>query len=179
MTNPLDFVLDLESTRRCPFKWATVTGVGPLRIRLDGPGAPLEYTPQSLEGGHKVGGRVFVVFTGKNRNKPVVLGKANPFCCITITPNSSYTVTDWRYNISGDMATVWGQFTKNSGNVANGDTLGTVNSGSSILTTSTGQGQGNTTSKVTIDGNTIKVASTPTGGTPYIRVDGMSWLIGG
>jgi hypothetical protein len=59
-----------------PFRWATVTQVSPLRIRLDGDTTALPMTPENLAGSVGVGSRVLVQFLGR-RVLVVALGAGN------------------------------------------------------------------------------------------------------
>jgi hypothetical protein len=47
------------------WRWATVTAVSPLRIRLDGEAEPLDITPDTLAGPLSVGDRVWTQTSGR------------------------------------------------------------------------------------------------------------------
>ena len=55
------------------WRWATVTGAGPLVIRFDGEDDPVEATPDTLVSGLQVGDRVRVEITNR---RLVIHGKA-------------------------------------------------------------------------------------------------------
>lgn len=55
------------------YRWAEVTGTGPLRIQLDGQTAPLAVTPDTLQAGLGVGDRVLILQIGK---RVIVLGRS-------------------------------------------------------------------------------------------------------
>lgn len=56
------------------WRWGSVTGVGPLRIKLDGDSSPLPYSPDSLASGLVVGDRVWV----QNKySRLIVIGRSN------------------------------------------------------------------------------------------------------
>jgi hypothetical protein len=48
------------------FKWATVTQVSPLRIRVDGDAAELPFTPDNLGGPYSVDDRVRAEIAGRS-----------------------------------------------------------------------------------------------------------------
>jgi microcystin-dependent protein len=56
------------------WRWATVTAIGPLRIRLDGESEPLDITPDNTIGPVSVGTRVW---TQTNGRRILVIGAAN------------------------------------------------------------------------------------------------------
>ena len=60
MNDELDFLLERPAAPRDTFRWATVTGTSPLRIRFDGDTAPTAATPTSIAGPVGVGDRVWV-----------------------------------------------------------------------------------------------------------------------
>lgn len=70
MSNALDFLLDPAPEPADTYRWATVTGIGPLRIRLDGEAEPLAATPAAICP-LQLGDRVWVQIHGRQM---VVLG---------------------------------------------------------------------------------------------------------
>ena len=60
MNDELDFLLPDPAPPRDTFRWATVTGASPLRIRFDGDSSPTAATPTSIAGPVGVGDRVWV-----------------------------------------------------------------------------------------------------------------------
>lgn len=77
MPNPFDFLLNNPATESSTWKWATVTSLAPLRVRLDQEPAPLSVTPINLAGLLEVGDRVWVQMH-RSRNmegaQPIVHG---------------------------------------------------------------------------------------------------------
>lgn len=59
-------------TQKSSFKWATVTGLAPLAIRLDNSPQPLNSAPVNLAGGLSIGDRVWVQIVDR---RVVILGK--------------------------------------------------------------------------------------------------------
>lgn len=71
MNNGLDFLLEPPPGPPADtYRWATVTGIGPLRIRLDGEEDPLQATPAAICP-LSLGDRVWVQFHGRQM---VILG---------------------------------------------------------------------------------------------------------
>jgi hypothetical protein len=70
MSNPvsmryLDMLIPQEPQAQDSWTWATVTSIGPLKIRLDGEAAELAGTPETLMKGLAVGDRVWVQLYGR------------------------------------------------------------------------------------------------------------------
>lgn len=72
MSDRLDFLLDPPTGITNSFRWATVTSVSPLRIRLDGESEPLATSPAALAA-VQPGNRVWVQLYGR---QVVILGRA-------------------------------------------------------------------------------------------------------
>lgn len=70
----MDFLLPEPGPKPDTYRWATVTGVSPTRIRLDGEPEPLASTPVKLVP-VAVGNRVWVQFHGRAL---VILGVSVP-----------------------------------------------------------------------------------------------------
>src|SRR5690625_767074 len=77
MPNPFDMLLEPEESRdESTWRWATVTSVSPLRIRLDQDAAPLDGDPIDLVGGLEEGDRVWVQLhrsRGRRGAQPLIM----------------------------------------------------------------------------------------------------------
>jgi hypothetical protein len=63
--NNLDLLIPTQERSTDSWLWATVTQVGPLRVRLDGDETSLPITPENLAYGLEVGMRVWVQLSGR------------------------------------------------------------------------------------------------------------------
>lgn len=72
MSDGLDFLLEPPAPPADTYRWATVTSVGPIRIRLDGDPAPVESEPTTLCP-LQVGDRAWVQIHGRMM---IILGVA-------------------------------------------------------------------------------------------------------
>lgn len=72
MNDELDFLLPEPAPPRDTFRWATVTGTSPLRIRFDGDTAPTAATPTTLTP-VSVGDRVWVQHHARSI---IIIGRA-------------------------------------------------------------------------------------------------------
>lgn len=90
----------------------------------------------------------------------------------------TYTLSGYRAMSMPEGTMLFGQFTRSSGYVTNGDRIGTFTPAPTQTYTVTAQAAGNVTTKVAVNGGSggaITIASAPTGNTTYVRVDG--WFI--
>lgn len=84
--NPLDFLLNEDRDLGDLWRWATVTELGPLRIRLDNDEEPLEGSPTTLVDPQtlEIGSRVYVQLRGSKSaseqvgRRALVIGKGFP-----------------------------------------------------------------------------------------------------
>lgn len=85
--------------------WGFVTGVDPLRVRLDGDAAALPVTPVALVAGLQVGDRVWCMLSGRQL---VVLGRstvpaAPGWITAGFTAASGWTVNMAKYRLAGPL----------------------------------------------------------------------------
>lgn len=83
--NDLDFLLHGPERPRDSFRWATVTGTNPLRIRFDGDTTPLQVTPTALVP-VAVGNRVWVQHHARS---VIILGRAQPSGAVAIAAGTA------------------------------------------------------------------------------------------
>jgi len=175
--NPLAPLLDAVRPRPVDvpaFRFGTVTGLSPVRVRLDGDTAPVASSPVLLAP-VATGDRVQVMIY---RRQMTVTGVVNSGRVVTVQIDPAFTVSGWRVVAHGSLVTVFGEFTKKAGTIASGDVLARITTlAPSGVRTHTGQGVNSVTAKVVAQDGEIRVASTPTGDTSYIRVDGLTWPI--
>lgn len=72
MNDELDFLLEGPAPPRDSFRWATVTGTSPLRIRFDGDSSPTAATPTTLTP-VSIGDRVWVQHHARSI---IIIGRA-------------------------------------------------------------------------------------------------------
>lgn len=173
----MDFARRLVRTETGTRRWATVTAVDPVRITYDGPAPQGIISPVVLGTPVTLGDRV----RAHTIHDRTYITRANPTpVSVSVDVDSAYTLTGWRVRSDGQgMATVWGQFNKKTGSVAQGDMLGALSVHVSPLVTGFAQGAASVVTKVTVNGTVLSVSGAPTGSTSYVRVDGLSLPIGG
>lgn len=172
-----DFARKLVRTETGTRRWATVTAVDPVRITYDGTTVQGIISPVVLGVPVNIGDRV----RAHTIHDKTYITRANPTpVSVSVDVDSAYSLSGWRVRSDGrGMVTVWGQFSKKTGSVAQGDVLGALSVHVSPLVTGFAQGVGSVVAKVLVNGTVLSVSGAPTGSTSYVRVDGLSLPIGG
>lgn len=167
------------------WRWAMVSGVGPLRVTPDGDSSPLVEAPDTLVAGLQVGDRVRIV-TVANRTLVLGLNRGGDTGWVDCPPASSWTGSSMQVRRVGPVIYARGHLRKASGNVP----ASTLNTGVAQIPAGfepPGQQKLMAVARVTnsID-DVARVDVNTTGAVDcvaqrecnHIKVDGLCWLRG-